>query len=74
MSKQTERKVAADDIGKLCWFWDGDCLKHIGILEEILDNDTRPYWSLNDGCYQKCHRLTPPEVAEITGYKVEEEE
>lgn len=74
MNKQTERKITTNDVGKLCWFWEGDCLKHIGILEEILDNNTRPYWSLNDGCYSKCHRLTPSEVAEITGYEVEKAE
>ena len=67
MSKQTEREVTVDDVGKLCWFWDGNCLKHIGILEEILDSGA--YWSLNEGRYAKCRRLTPSEVAKITGYK-----
>lgn len=67
------KEASEKDVGKLCWFWDSYSIKHIGILEEILDSDTRPYWRLYDGCYAKCRRLSPSEVAEITGYGVTED-
>lgn len=64
-------EVTKKDIGCLCAFWDfhkDD--KQVGVLVS-LDSDACPY---HDGYtyYQHCRRLTPTEVAEITGYKVEE--
>lgn len=61
-----------NDIGKLCWFWDRDKNnKSIGVLTEILTDN--PYsFCCRVGCFMHCCRLTPAEVAEITGYKVEE--
>lgn len=65
------KEATEEDIGKLCCFWDfAEDDKQIGVLVE-LDTDSCPY---NDGYtyYQHCRRLTPAEVAEMTGYKVEE--
>lgn len=65
------KEATKEDIEKLCCFWDfHEDDKQIGVLVE-LDTDSCPY---NDGYtyYQHCRRLSPSEVAEITGYKVEE--
>lgn len=70
LEEEPMQEATEDDVGKLCEFWASDCLKHIGILEEILDNDSSPYVMANDFCYQHCRRLAPSEVAVITGYKV----
>lgn len=70
--KEPVKEVTKKDIGKLCCFWDfREDDKQIGVLVE-LDTDACPY---HDGYtyYQHCRRLTPAEVAEITGYKVEEQ-
>ena len=65
------KEATEEDIGKLCWFWD-DENRVVGILSHI-GKDSFPY---KDGerffGWKHCRRLTPAEVAEITGYKVEE--
>lgn len=67
--------VDSDDIGKLCRFWDDNIFNFVdGILENISEEEGNgcPYL-LEDGHWHKnCRRLKPEEVAEITGYKVEE--
>lgn len=65
------KEVDENDIDKLCWFWDNDeDNKSIGTLTEILTDN--PYsFCYRAGCFRHCRRLTPAEVAEITGYKVE---
>lgn len=66
------KEADENDIGYLCWFWDKDeDSKSIGTLTKILTNN--PYSFLcRAGCFRHCRRLTPAEVAEITGYKAEE--
>jgi hypothetical protein len=60
----------------LCVFWDeGIGGKDYGILEDYgEDAQTKKlsYYCKGDRWYDYCRRLTPAEVAEITGYKVEE--
>jgi hypothetical protein len=73
LEEEPMQEATEEDVGKLCEFWEGDTIKHIGVLEEILDSDTRPYAMLNDYVYQHCRRLSPAEVAEITGYGVTED-
>lgn len=77
--KQAQEPVKEDDendIGKLCWFWDDDFAdKMYGILEDFIeDTQTKKisYYCKEVRWYDHCHRLTAKEVAEITGYKVEE--
>ena len=66
-----ELEVTEEDIGKLCWFWDfKDEDKQIGVLVKISATISCPYRS-GYTWYQHCRRLTPEEVAEISGYKVE---
>ena len=65
------KEVLEEDIGKLCWFWDfDDDDKRIGVLVGIA-KDLCPYRN-KYAWYQHCRRATPAEIAEITGYKVEE--
>jgi hypothetical protein len=61
-----------NDIGKLCWFWDGDNGRKFFSTLLNIDTDNLYSFCCRDGCYEHCRRLTPAEVAEITGYKVEE--
>lgn len=70
--KEPVKEATEKDVGKLCWFWDNDeDNKGIGTLTEILTDN--PYsFCYRAGCFRHCRRLTPAEVAEITGYKVEE--
>ena len=70
-AEEPTEEVTKKDIGCLCAFWDfHEDDKQVGVLV-ALDTDACPY---HDGYtyYQHCRHLTPTEVAEITGYKVEE--
>lgn len=74
-----ERKEATEkDVGKLCWFYtdDDDNDRDIGILTgmQYKKGDSRHYKMDNIYYYKHCRRLSPAEVAEITGYTVEEAE
>lgn len=70
------QEATEEDIGTLCEFWGRDYKDaELGILEEVsYDDDEVKYLSKEGYWYYHCRRLTPSEVAEITGYKVEEEE
>lgn len=65
-----------NDIGKLCKFWSDDPSQYmVGILYEVDEEggDCRYCMDCSYGCWcAHCHPLSPAEVAEITGYKVEE--
>lgn len=66
------KDATEEDIGKLCKFWDSDTdEKNISVLKKINKECSYPFVH-NDGYYGHCSPLTPAEVAEITGYKVEE--
>lgn len=57
-----------NDIGKLCKFWDSDESDNfISTLTRI-----NSYYHSKENSYNHCRRLTPAEVAEMTGYRVEE--
>lgn len=65
-------EVTDEDVGKLCWFWDTE---ENAKVVDILKNTSigpRHFERKTAGWYYHCRRLTPAEVAEITGYKVEE--
>lgn len=75
--KSEEQKEATEkDIGKLCWFWgSNDKNMELGILEGVnCDEDEIEYESGDGFCYHHCRKLSPAEVSEITGYKVEKKE
>lgn len=65
------KEVDENDIGKLCYFYEENDSLFLGVLDEI---DGEGLYSRKGGCakWTHCRRLTPAEVAEITGYKVEE--
>lgn len=64
------KEATKKDIGKLCKFFGTFDPPFIGILAGFT-YDRRPI-RVGGNIYKKCYRLTPAEVAEITGYKVEE--
>lgn len=67
--KEPVKEATKEDIGKLCKFF-GTFYQHsIGILAGFTD-DKRPI-KVGGNIYKKCYKLTPAEVAKITGYKVE---
>ena len=72
--EESEREATEEDIGTLCKFWGRDYKDaELGILEEVsYDGDEVRYMSKEEYWYYHCHKLTPSEVAELTGYKVEE--
>ena len=63
------KEATEKDIGKLCKFIRKDG-ERISILV-CFTNNKRPV-AVGGDIFDKCYRLTPAEVAEITGYKVEE--
>jgi hypothetical protein len=67
------KEADENDIGKLCWFWDEENRpKQIEILKRFEPILTQMrYTSKSGSAWKYCRRLTPAEVAKITGYKVE---
>lgn len=78
LKQATESVKEADknDIGALCKFWDDDPSRYIvGTLCGVDESGyIHPYCvkSFYGDRYKHCRRLSPSEVVEITGYKVEE--
>lgn len=76
LEEEPEQEATEKDIGMLCRFWGRDYKDaELGILEEVsYDGYEVKYMSKDGYWYYHCHKLTPSEVAELTGYKVEEAE
>ena len=74
LEEEPIQEAIEEDINKLCWFWGSNNKNmELGILESVnCDEDEIEYASSDGFCYHHCRRLSPAEVAEITGYKVEE--
>lgn len=74
--KENVKESDENDLGALCKFWSDDPRHYVvGILFEIFEYDDYYQYAMDCSCmceYKHCRRLTPAEVAEITGYKVEE--
>ena len=73
-----EEEATETDIGKLCYMWDRNRKdKVVRVLGRISDkrlNSKYPYSSKeNTDCWMHCRILTPLEVEQITGYKVQED-
>lgn len=66
------KEADESDIGKLCKFWDEDSKCYVISTLECLRSGKFTYKSSHCCSWQHCRHLTPAEVAEITGYKVEE--
>lgn len=70
MQEATEK-----DLGCLCYCWDEENDKEeLGILKDYDTSDEDKYHIDGLGYYKHCRRLSPSEVAELTGYKVEKAE
>ena len=66
------KEADESDLGKLCLFWDDNQkAKVVDVLKDI-SKGSRRFERKTAGWYYHCRRLTPTEVAEISGYKVEE--
>ena len=77
LEEEPVKEATEKDKGKLCKFWNDDPSKYmVGMLHatDFEGGDNYRYCVYcAEGCwYKHCRRLTPAEVAEITGYKVEE--
>lgn len=74
IEEEPMQEATADDVGKLCLFWNVDGVYYIGTLKSIDVKSKKRFYLLDIGYYEHCHKLSPSEVAELTGYKVEEAE
>ena len=75
LEEEQEQEATEDDIDKLCKFWDNDENDfRLSILRSIkIESKTDyPFEDDFDVEWIHCRRLSPSEVAELTGYKVEE--
>ena len=70
IGKYKKEENAQKDIGKLCYFWD-DYLEEgsYGLLKTIVSGKYKYMSKLGNG-WMHYRRLTPQDVAEITGYEV----
>ena len=72
-SEEPMQEATEADVGKLCLFWDNEERDgERSILKVIHSKELYPYLTEDCNYYVHCRRLSPAEVAEITGYKVEE--
>ena len=77
LEEEPKQEATEADINKLFKFWDNDendfsisILRSIDIASQI----DRAFVDDFDGVWIHCRKLLPSEVAELTGYKVEEAE
>lgn len=72
-SEEPMQEATEEDVGKLCLFWDNEERDgERSILKVIHSKELYPYLTEDCNSYVHCRRLSPAEVAEITGYRVEE--
>ena len=63
--EQEQQEATAEDVGKLCWFWDrGEDDKQVSVLNEIKIGSLS-YYSKNLGIYFHCRPLTKAEIQEF---------
>ena len=73
LKEEPTPEATEKDVGKLCWFWDNEERDgERSILKVVHSKENYPYLTEDCNSYVHCRRLSPSEVAEITGYKVEE--
>ena len=81
LEEEPEQEATEADVGKLCWFFNEakegvDIRKPFVAILWRIDNDFKHPFIDDATCthWEHCRRLSPTEVAEITGYKVEKAE
>ena len=72
--EEPKQEATEKDKGYLCRFWDNDEIdvSRICKLESMTNDSDYPYLDNNGDEWKHCIRLSPSEIAELTGYKVEE--
>lgn len=72
LKEEPMQEATESDVGKLCKFWDDDIRFVFRILYDVTEDIECPFEDEAGDEWKHCRRLSPAEVAEITGYKVEE--
>ena len=73
-SEKPMQEATEADVGKLCWFFDGDTDKKVvGVLSAISTFGYHKICKYQNLSWKHCRRLSPAEVAEIIGYGVTED-
>lgn len=72
LEEEPMQEATEEDELALCVFWRGDSHKYYGVLDYI--QGSGDFKMIGGSSFPHCRRLSPAEVAEITGYKVEETE
>lgn len=69
------QEATEEDVGKMCLFYDTEADEpRYSILEKVFKEDSDfPFMDSCCDTWEHCRRLTPSEVAEITGYGVTED-
>lgn len=70
-----EQEATEKDVGKLCKFYDTEADEpRYSVLEKVFKEDSDfPFMDSCCDTWEHCRRLSPAEVAEITGYGVTED-
>lgn len=81
LEEEPMQEATKEDVGKLCWFFndskEGSDIRKpfVAVLWRIDDDFENPFVDYVTCTHWKhCRRLTPSEVAELTGYKVVKED
>ena len=70
LEEEPMQEATEEDELALCVFWRDDSHKYYGVLDYI--QGSGDFKMIGGSSFPHCRRLSPAEVAEITGYKVEE--
>lgn len=66
LEEEPEQEASEKDVGKLCWFFDKDTFKVVGILKEVLSkDDCFPFRSDYGIPSKNCRPLTKKEIKEF---------
>ena len=72
--EEQEQEATEEDLNKMCKFWDTEADEpRYSILEKIFNDSDFPFMDSCCDTWEHCRKLTPSEVAEITGYGVTED-
>ena len=75
LEEEPMQEATTDDVGKLCKFYDTEADEpRYSILEKVFKEDSDfPFMDSCCDTWEHCRRLSPSEVAKITGYGVTED-
>jgi len=64
IEEEPMQEATEKDVGKLCWFWDGDENYRMASVLKSIDMDTE-FYAYNIGYYRHCRPLTKEEIKEF---------